>query len=50
MMKDFHMQKEKNKKEGKRSMQQAEWYSLHAEGYGLQARKKRARVVTKKPA
>ena len=28
-------------------MKQAEWYSLHAEGYGLQVRKKR--VATKTP-
>ena len=35
MMQDFHMRKEKDKAEGKRSVNQAQWYSLHAEGYGL---------------
>ena len=47
MMQDFHLRKEKDKKEGARSTHQVEWYSLHAEGYGLQVRKKRA--ATKKP-
>ena len=47
MMQDFHLRKEKDKKEGKRSMNRAERYSLHAEGYGLQVRKKR--VVAKRP-
>jgi hypothetical protein len=39
MMQDFHLQSEKDKTEGKRSMKQTEWCPLHADGNGLQVRK-----------
>ena len=48
LVQDFDKQKVEDKKKGKRSMSQAEWYSRYSEGYGLQVRKKRA--VMKKPA
>jgi hypothetical protein len=48
MVQVFNKLKEENKKESKRSMTQTEWYSLHAEGFGLHRRKKIA--VMKKPA
>jgi hypothetical protein len=48
MVQVFNKLKEENKKESKRSMTQTEWYSLHAEGFGLHRRKKIA--VMMKPA
>ena len=51
MVRDYHAQREEDKKSGsKRKMlyTQAEWYTLHAESYGLQPKKKP--VMMKKPS
>ena len=48
MVQVFNKQKDENNKESKRSMTQTEWYSRHAEGFGLHMTKKMA--VMKKPA
>ena len=51
MVRDYHAQREEDKKSGsKRKMlyNQAEWYTLHAESYGLQPKKKPA--MMKKPS